>query len=217
MTINTGVESRWNSQLSWAVSQWSPGGSLHGTSGQIRINLMSSKVMRIRNSLCLSPYLSTSLPFSLSIYLRRRWRAAWWWSCSWWFPGSTPPWRTSARTSYSLYPGIPALQRLCWHFLLVLPCWCYHSVPYIFWASETFKGVLRIRGIFVRMRIQIRIRGSVPLTNDSGSGFGSCYFRQWNSRWQLKNFFSSKLFAFYFLTLHVHNFSNIKSHKETTK
>jgi hypothetical protein len=45
------------------------------------------------------------LMISLSIYLRRRWRAAWWWSCSWWSPGSTPPWRTSARTSSSLYPG----------------------------------------------------------------------------------------------------------------
>jgi hypothetical protein len=34
-------------------------------------------------------------------------------------------------------------------------------------------AVLRIRDILVR----IRIRGSVPRTNGSGSGFGSCYFR----------------------------------------
>jgi hypothetical protein len=48
------------------------------------------------------------------------------------------------------------------------------------------KPVLRIPDIMVR----IRIRGSVPLTNRSGS----CYFRQWPSRWrQTKN---SNLFCF---------------------
>ncbi len=42
--------------------------------------------------------------------------------------------------------------------------------------------MLRIRDMLVR--ILIRIRGSVPLTNGfgSGSGSGSFYFRQWSSR-----------------------------------
>ncbi len=45
--------------------------------------------------------------------------------------------------------------------------------------------MLRICDILVR----IRIRGSMPLTNGSGSGFwsGSCYFRHWPSRPQPKN------------------------------
>ncbi len=58
--------------------------------------------------------------------------------------------------------------------------------------------VLRIRDILVR----IRIRGSVPLTN--GSGSGSCCFRQWPSRWRWK--LKNILFAFYFLKLHLHHF-----------
>jgi hypothetical protein len=44
--------------------------------------------------------------------------------------------------------------------------------------------VLRIRHILVR----IRIRGSVPLTKGYGSGSGFCYYRQWASRRQNKNF-----------------------------
>ncbi len=50
------------------------------------------------------------------------------------------------------------------------------------WVSNS-KPVLRIRDILV----WIRISGFVPLTNHgSGSDSGSCYFRQWHSRWQLK-------------------------------
>ncbi len=88
-----------------------------------------------------------------------------------------------------------------------------------------FKSVLRIRDIFVR----IRIRRSVPLTNGSrfwsgsdsgfwsgsGSGFGSVsdsgsagsyYFRQWPSSRQLK-------FCKLLLEAIFYNFSKIKSHK----
>ncbi len=36
--------------------------------------------------------------------------------------------------------------------------------------------------------VRVRIRGSIPLTNGSGCGFGSCYFRQWPSRRQQKFF-----------------------------
>jgi len=34
------------------------------------------------------------------------------------------------------------------------------------------------------------------------------------SNWQLKNIFS-KFFAYYFLKLHLHHFSKIKSHKKS--
>jgi len=52
---------------------------------------------------------------------------------------------------------------------------------------------------------RIRIRGAVPQINGSG------YFCQWASRWQLKIMF----FAYYFLKLHLHHFSKIKSHKKS--
>ncbi len=42
--------------------------------------------------------------------------------------------------------------------------------------------------------MRIQIRGSIPLTNGSGSGCGSCYFRQWSSRCQQKKFFCLLLF-----------------------
>jgi hypothetical protein len=69
--------------------------------------------------------------------------------------------------------------------------------------------MLRIRDILVR----IRIRGSVHLTNGSGSrsDSGSCYFHHQPSRWQLFAYYQ------YFLKLHLHHFSKIKSHKEVTK
>ncbi len=44
--------------------------------------------------------------------------------------------------------------------------------------------------------------GSVPLTDgswsDAGSGSGSCYFRQWPSRWQYKFFCLNQFLAYYF-------------------
>ncbi len=59
--------------------------------------------------------------------------------------------------------------------------------------------------------IRIRIRGSMPLTN----GSGSCYFRHWPSRCQLNKFFYTIFSAYYFLKLHLHHLSKIKSQKET--
>jgi hypothetical protein len=69
--------------------------------------------------------------------------------------------------------------------------------------------VLRIHDIFV----WIRIRGSMPLTNGSGFGSGSCYFRHCPSRCQQKTiFFSSDC---YFLKVNLHHFSKIKSQQES--
>ncbi len=56
------------------------------------------------------------------------------------------------------------------------------------WGSESgSRPVLRIHDIL----LWIRIRGSMPLTNGSGSGcgYGSCYFCHWPSRFQQKTKF----------------------------
>ncbi len=59
-----------------------------------------------------------------------------------------------------------------------------------------------------------RIRASA---NGSGSGSGSCYFRPWPSKRQQKKFFCLLGTGTYFLKIHLHHFSNIKSNKEVTK
>jgi hypothetical protein len=85
--------------------------------------------------------------------------------------------------------------------------------------KQTTSVVVRIQDIMVR----IRIRGSIPLTNEFGSrcGSGSCLIV---SDLQDVNkkiiFFSLSFFAFYFLyflKVHLQNCSKIKSHKEVTK
>ena len=53
-------------------------------------------------------------------------------------------------------------------------------------VRDAFLAVLRIHDILVWIRIRIWIRGSMPLTNGSGSGCGSFYFHHWPSRWQQK-------------------------------
>jgi hypothetical protein len=61
------------------------------------------------------------------------------------------------------------------------------------------QGVSRIRDILVR----IRILGSVPLTNDPAPASDLSLFLIF--------------FAYYFLKVHLHHSSQIKSHKEITK
>ncbi len=77
--------------------------------------------------------------------------------------------------------------------LTVKLCWRFHrlcSLPSIF--VLTIKAVLRIHDILVWIRIPIWIRGSMPLTNGSFS-------------------------VYYFLKVYryLHNFSKIKSKKES--
>ena len=55
---------------------------------------------------------------------------------------------------------------------------------------------------------------------DPDPGSGSCYFRHWPPRCQQKTNFLTQFFntifcAYYFLKLHLHNFSKIKSQKES--
>ncbi len=75
-------------------------------------------------------------------------------------------------------------------------------------TGRMFVAVFRIHDILE----WIRIRGSMPLTN----GSGSCFFRHWPSRCQPKNYFCSNIFsAYYCLKVHLHNFPKKKSQKES--
>jgi hypothetical protein len=83
------------------------------------------------------------------------------------------------------------------------------------------KAVLRIQDILV----WIWIRGSMPLTNGSGSGFGSvsgcgsgsCYFHHWPSRRQQKTNFFTKMFCILRFEGTFPSFFKEKSQKEVTK
>ncbi len=70
------------------------------------------------------------------------------------------------------------------------------------------QAVLRIHDILVWIRFRIRIRGSMPLTNRSGSGF-----YQWPARCQQKLIVLKSFPAYYFLKVLLHQFSKIKSQK----
>ncbi len=76
------------------------------------------------------------------------------------------------------------------------------------------KPVFRIRGILVsQIRMRIRILGSVPLTN----GSGSCSFRQWlrDVKKKFTNFLCSFIIEGTF-TVHLHHSSKIKK-SQTSK
>ncbi len=60
------------------------------------------------------------------------------------------------------------------------------------WWLVDWKAVFRIHDILV----WIWIRGSIPLTNGSGFGFGSCYFRHWPSRRQQNTSFKKVFLLF---------------------
>jgi hypothetical protein len=87
--------------------------------------------------------------------------------------------------------------------------------------SPALKAVLRIHDILGWIRI--RILGSMPLSNGSGSGFGSgsgswiriLLVSSLTFKMPAKNKFFNTIFsAYYFLKLHLHHFSKIKSEKE---
>ncbi len=98
----------------------------------------------------------------------------------------TAPYQTSARTRASLSLNTKKIKYL----RLVSP-------------------VLRIHGILV----WIRIRGSMPLTN----GSGSFYFHHWPSSFQHKTNLKKSFSVYYFLKVLIHHFSKVKSKKEVTK
>ncbi len=74
-------------------------------------------------------------------------------------------------------------------------------------------AVFRIRDILVWIRI--RIRGSMPLTNGYGSGFGSGSFFVTDLQDANKKKFILFFLLYYFLKIHLHLFSKIKSQKES--
>ncbi len=74
--------------------------------------------------------------------------------------------------------------------------------------------VLQIHEIFLR----IRILGSIPLTNGSGfrSGSGSCFFVSDLQGVNKKHFvFLKFFFGYYFLKVHLHNFSKMNIIKKS--
>ncbi len=88
-----------------------------------------------------------------------------------------------------------------------------------FGIQHNFPAVLRIHDILGWIRI--RIRGSMPLTNGSGSGFGSgswiriLLFSSLTFKMPAKKLFFNTIFStYYFLKLHLYHFTKIKSQKE---
>ncbi len=76
-----------------------------------------------------------------------------------------------------------------WRSRFIMSLWSLHStavemllVDCVLDPNATSSSVFRIRDMFVRNRILIRILGSIPSTN--GSGSGSFSFRQWHSSCQ---------------------------------
>jgi hypothetical protein len=106
-----------------------------------------------------------------------------------------------------ILPGVPECLSKC---LSLRPYWL--PPPLLLQASVS-SPVLRIHDILVWIRI--RIRGSMPLTN--GSGSGSFFFHHWPSRCQQKTNFFKKFFSTVLLKVLLHHFSKIKSQKEVTK
>jgi hypothetical protein len=83
-------------------------------------------------------------------------------------------------------------------------------------GPNIYKAVLRIHDILG----WIRILGSMPLSNGSGFGSGSwiriLLFSSLTFKMPAKNYFFNTIFsAYYFLKLHLHHFSKIKSKKES--
>jgi hypothetical protein len=111
-------------------------------------------------------------------------------------------------------------------WLLSLPLSRNVAVSKVWWpriSSSRKSGrecfaVFRIHDILEW--IWIRIRGSMPLTNGSGSWFGSwiriLLFSSLTLKMPTKNNFCLNIFsAYYFLKVHIHNFPKIKSQKES--
>jgi hypothetical protein len=96
----------------------------------------------------------------------------------------------------------------------------YCSLKDVFVTALPKAVVFRIHDILV----WIRIRGSMPLTSGSGFGFGSgswiwiLIFSSLTFKMPAKNKFFYTIFsACYFLKVHLHYFSEIKSQKESQK
>ncbi len=83
------------------------------------------------------------------------------------------------------------------YFLSFFPLFLFEGTFTSALHRHKIKTVFRIHDILVWIRI--RIRGSMPLTN----GSGSCYFRHRSSRCQQKTNFLFYFSAYYFLKIHL--------------
>ncbi len=93
----------------------------------------------------------------------------------------------------------------------------------------TGTGTLTLKKIGTRTGTVKNSYGSTTLGSGSGSSdpcfwlmdpdsdpeSGSCCFLHWPSRCQQKTIFNKKFSAYYFLKVHLHHFSKIKSQKES--
>ncbi len=75
--------------------------------------------------------------------------------------------------------------------------------------------MFRVRDILVRIRMRIRILGSVPLTDESGCGSpGADPALFFSDVMTTKNIFSLSFYAYSFLEVHLRHSAKIKSNKE---
>ncbi len=116
-------------------------------------------------------------------------------------------WKNLQGKQYDFHDSIRIL--LFWNGNLSMHCFPNGKLI----THESVLGFLGIHDILVWIRIWIR--GSMPLTNGSGSGFGSCYFRHWPSRCKQKANLFLKVFGLSLLKVHLHNFSKIKVKKKS--
>ncbi len=105
-------------------------------------------------------------------------------------PEPEPPGRNCCRPPPPAQLTRRGHQVNCWNRCQMSPVWTMMVVGRQArwmrqtwgWPDGSLPAVLRIHDSVV----WIRIRGSMPLTNGSGFGSGSCYFRHWLSRRQQK-------------------------------
>ncbi len=94
-------------------------------------------------------------------------------------------------------------------------CWISIRVKKPPFENVILLAVFRIYDILV----WIRSRGSMPLTNGSGFGSGSCYFRHLPSKREQKSKLIKKVFLVitFWRYIYVHHFSKIKSKKKKSQ
>ncbi len=121
----------------------------------------------------------------------------------WTAPAGPPAGGTALYVQYTLYANVISVLDRHHVDADVDPIFNFDADPDPNFSYFSYlKSVLRIPDIVV----WIRIRGSMPLTN----GSGSCYFRHWSSRCQQKTNLKKSFSAHYFLEVNLHYFQRKK-------